>query len=116
MLLLYDEHFSCISLEVVQLALKENAIILKFPTHVLLNIPCFRPFNKKWEKMINDHVTKYGTKNHIDKSKSEYYEEDVNKQEFEDEQLPYNKSDEEFSSEDDVLHEEKDEEIFTCPR
>ena len=66
--------------------------------------------------MINDHVTKYGTKNHIDKSKSEYYEEDVNKQEFEDEQLPYNKSDDEFSSEDDVLHEEKDEEIFTCPR
>lgn len=66
--------------------------------------------------MINDHVTKYGTKNHIDKSKSEYYEEDVNKKEFEDEQLPYNKSDEEFSSEEDVLHEEKNEEIFICSR
>ena len=34
LLLLYDGHLSHISLDVVQLALKENVIIIKFPPHI----------------------------------------------------------------------------------
>ena len=58
-----------ISLDVVQLALKENVIILKFPPHVTdvlqpLDVSCFKPIKRKWE-MLNDHITTYGTRNHV---------------------------------------------------
>ena len=73
LLLLYNGHLSHISLDVVQLTLKENVITLKFSPHVtdvlqLLDVSCFGPIKKKWEKMLNDCITTYGTRNHIDKS------------------------------------------------
>ena len=73
LLLFYDGHLSRISLDVVQLALKENVIILKFPPHVTdvlqpLDVLCFGPIKRKWEKMLNDRITTYGTRNRVDKS------------------------------------------------
>ena len=72
LLLLHDGYLSHISLDVVQLALKENVIILKFPPHItdvlqLLDVSCFGPIKRKWE-MLNDCITIYGTRNCIDKS------------------------------------------------
>ena len=73
LLLLYDGHLSHISLIVVQLALKENVIILKFPPYVTdvlqpLDVSCFGLIKRKWEKMLNDRITTYETRNRIDKS------------------------------------------------
>ena len=35
-----------------------------------LDVSClmFRAINRKWDKMLNDYVTTYGTRNHVDKS------------------------------------------------
>ena len=69
-------------------------------------------------KELEEKERKKGDKNQPPKkkSKSEYDKGDINKNEFEDDQLLYKESDEEFSSEEDELHEEKDEEIFICPK
>ena len=75
MLLLHDRHLSHISLYVVQFVLKENGIILKFPPHVTdadvlqpLDVSCFGPIKIKQEKMLNNRITTYGTRNRKDKS------------------------------------------------
>ena len=51
----------------------------------------------------------------LKKSKSEFDEEDTKEKEFEDKQLPHDECDEEFCSDKDELHKEKDQ-IFICPR
>ena len=58
LLLLLDGHLSHVSIEVIELAIKENVIILKFPAHVTnvlqsLDASCFGPLKKKWSALLN---------------------------------------------------------------
>ena len=58
LLLLLDGFLSHVSIEVIELAIKENVIILKFPAHVTdvlqpLDVSCFVPLKKKWSALLN---------------------------------------------------------------
>ena len=61
MLLLFDEHLSNISIPVVQRAIEENIILLKFPPHITdilqpLDKCCFGSLKWYWEKTLKERV------------------------------------------------------------
>ena len=58
LLLIYDGHLTHVSIPVIELAMKENIIIFKFPPHVTdvlqpLDVTCFGPLKRMWEKCLN---------------------------------------------------------------
>ena len=53
LLLLYDGHLTHVSVAFIELAMKQNIIILKFPSHVAdvqqpLDVACYAPLKKIW--------------------------------------------------------------------
>jgi hypothetical protein len=56
-LLLYDGHFSHISVRIIETALKNNIILFKFPSHLTDKLQpsykcVFGPLNTLWEKKL----------------------------------------------------------------
>ena len=57
LLLIYDEHLSHVSINVIEKAIEEDITILKFPPHVTdklqpLDVTCFSPLKKKWNTLL----------------------------------------------------------------
>ena len=73
LLLIYDGHLTHVSIPVIELAMKENIIILKFPPHVTdvlqpLDVTCFGPLKRVWEKCLNKWVNQWGPKEPVKKA------------------------------------------------
>ena len=78
LLLLLDGHLSHVSTEVIQLAMVENIIILKFPAHVTdvlqpLDVSCFGPPKKKWSALLS-HRSGFASARHA-LTKAEFVDE-----------------------------------------
>ena len=72
LLLLFDGHFTHISLSVIKRAMEERNIIIKFPPHVTdvsqpLDVACFGPLKCPWELLLQEHVSTYGAKFNLTK-------------------------------------------------
>ena len=73
LLLIYDGHLTHISLQLLHKAKEENVHIIKFPPHVTdvlqpLDVACFGPLKRVWEKMLNDRLNELGPKARLDKA------------------------------------------------
>ena len=73
MLLLFDGHLSHISIPVVQRAIEENIILLKFPPHVTdilqhLDKCCFGPLKWYWKKTLNERINITGLLKAVDRA------------------------------------------------
>ena len=73
LLLLYDGHMTHVSIPVIRRALAEQIIILKFPPHVTdvlqpLDVACFRPLKRRWEKILHERMNVFGPKHQLSKS------------------------------------------------
>lgn len=73
LLLLLDGHLTHISIQVISRGLAENIIILKFPPHVTdvmqpLDVACFGPLKRLWEKLLQERVNTFGPKHQMTKS------------------------------------------------
>lgn len=73
LLLLYDGHLTHVSIPVIERALAEKIIILKFPPHVTdvlqpLDVACFASLKRKWEKALHERMTLFGPKQLLSKS------------------------------------------------
>ena len=67
LLLLLDGHLTHVSIPVLELAVKEDITIIKFPPHVTdklqpLDVTCFGPLKREWEKLLNNHISTVGPK------------------------------------------------------
>ncbi|XP_057314858.1 uncharacterized protein LOC130656038 [Hydractinia symbiolongicarpus] len=72
MLLFYDGHMSHISIPVIQKALDQNILLLKFPPHVTdilqpLDKCCFGPLKRSWENLLNERINRFGLVKKVDK-------------------------------------------------
>ena len=68
-----DGHLNHISTPVIEKALEQNIIILKFPSHVTdvlqpLDVACFGPLKREWERCLQKHISEYGIKKPLTKS------------------------------------------------
>ena len=73
LLLLFDGHLTHISIPVIREALNQHIVILKFPPHVTdvlqpLDVTCFGPLKKKWEKLLHERINTFGAKHQLTKS------------------------------------------------
>jgi len=73
LLLLFDGHMTHVSIPVIRRALAERIIILKFPPHVTdvlqpLDVCCFGPLKRRWEKMLHDRMNTFGPKQQLSKA------------------------------------------------
>lgn len=73
LLLLLDGHLTHISIQVISRALEENIVIIKFPPHVTdvmqpLDVACFGPLKRRWEKLLQERVNTFGPKQQLSKS------------------------------------------------
>ena len=73
MLLLFDGHLTHISIPVIKRALDEGIVIIKFPPHVTdvmqpLDVACFGPLKRAWEKLLHSRVTTLGAKSQLTKA------------------------------------------------
>ena len=62
-----------VSIPVIELAMKENISILKFPPHVTdvlqpLDVTCFGSLKRMWEKSLNKWVNQWGPKEPVKKA------------------------------------------------
>ena len=67
LLLLLDGHLTHVSILVLELAVKEDITIIKFPPHVTdklqpLDVACFGPLKREWKKLLNNHISTVGPK------------------------------------------------------
>jgi len=65
LLLVFDGHLSHVSVNVILKAMDEDITILKFPPHVTdllqpLDVTCFGPLKRDWEKMLNEWCAAFG--------------------------------------------------------
>ena len=72
LLLIFDGLLTHVSIPVISKAIEENIHIIKFPphvTHVLqpLDVTCFGPLKRNWEKMLNARLNELGPRAHLDK-------------------------------------------------
>lgn len=61
LLLLFNGHMTHISIPVIQRALEDNIIIVKFPPHVTnvlqpLDVACLGPLKRRWETLLQERV------------------------------------------------------------
>ena len=73
LLLMFDGHLTHIPAPVIKKALEQNIIILKFPLHVTdmlqpLDVACFGPLNREFERHLHKCISKYGIKQPLTKS------------------------------------------------
>ena len=72
LLLLFDGHMTHITLPVIEKAMKERVIIVKFPPHItkvlqLLDVTCFGPLKRHWEQLLQERVNLFAAKSHLSK-------------------------------------------------
>ena len=72
LLLIFDGLLTHVSIPVISKAIEENIHIIKFPPHVthvlqLLDVTCFGPLKRNWEKMLNARLNELGPRAHLDK-------------------------------------------------
>ena len=73
LLLMFDGHLTHISAPVIEKALEKSITILKFPLHVTdvlqpLDLACFRPLKREWERHLHKHISEYDIKQQLAKS------------------------------------------------
>ena len=73
LLLIFDGHLTHISISVLEKAIEENVIIIKLPPHVTdklqpLDVACFGPLKREWEKTLNNHISAVDPKQTMRKS------------------------------------------------
>ena len=67
LLLILDGHLTHVSIEIIEMARESDVTIVKLPPHVTdklqpLDVSCFGPLKRLWERVLNDHVSVWGTK------------------------------------------------------
>ena len=72
-LLIYDDHFSHVSLPLIEKAVEENIIIVKFLLHVTdkmqpLDVTCFSPLKRRWENLLASPTNTPGPRECLSKS------------------------------------------------
>ncbi|XP_057305999.1 uncharacterized protein LOC130644419 [Hydractinia symbiolongicarpus] len=73
LLVFCPSHLTHISISVIKKALEDDIIIMKFPPHVTdvmqpLDVACFGPLKRAWEKRLHLRVTTHGAKSQLTKS------------------------------------------------
>ena len=73
LLLIFDGHLTHVSIKVIEKAIEENVTILKLPPHVTdklqpLDVACFGPLKREWEKALNDWINVWDPKQTMKKS------------------------------------------------
>ena len=68
--MIFDDHLTHFSINVIELAIKNNFILMKLPPHVTdimqpLDIAMYGALKQKWDKVLNDHMGLTGPKNSI---------------------------------------------------
>ena len=72
LLLLFDGHMTHITLLVIEKAMKERVIIVKFPPHVTivlqpLDVTCFGHLKRCWEQLLQERVNLFAAKSQLSK-------------------------------------------------
>ena len=72
LLLLFDGHMTHITLPVIENAMKEKVIIVKFPPHVTdvlqpLDVTYFGPLKRCWEQLLQERVNLFEAKCQLSK-------------------------------------------------
>ncbi|XP_065064643.1 uncharacterized protein LOC135690884 [Rhopilema esculentum] len=73
LLLIFDGHLTHVSISVIEKAIEENIILVKLPPHVTdklqpLDVSCFGPLKRLWEKTLNSWINDYGPREPIRKA------------------------------------------------
>ena len=73
MLLIFDGHLTHVSISVIEKAIEENIILIKLLSHVTdklqpLDVSCFGPLKRLWEKTLNRWINDYGPREPIRKA------------------------------------------------
>lgn len=73
LLLLFDGHLSHVSASLILKAMEEDVTIMKFPPHVTdllqpLDVACFGPLKREWERVLNEWCVSYGGKRPLRKA------------------------------------------------
>ena len=73
LLLIFDGHLTHVSLEVIEKARTEDVTLLKLPPHVTdklqpLDVACFGPLKRMWEKVLNEWINEFGPREPIRKA------------------------------------------------
>ena len=73
LLLVYDGHLSHVSIKLIEQAISEDITLVKLPPHVTdllqpLDICCFGPLKREWEKVLNKRINVMGPRESISKS------------------------------------------------
>ena len=69
---MFDGHMTHVSLPVIERALQDKIITLKFPTHAAdflqsLDVSCFGPLKRRWEQLLQQRVNTFGAKTALSK-------------------------------------------------
>ena len=72
LLLILDGHLTHVSVSIIEKAIEEDVTIVKLPPHVTdklqpLDVSCFGPLKRLWEKTLNDYVNTCGASKAISK-------------------------------------------------
>ena len=72
LLLILDGHLTHVSVDLVETAILEDITIVKLPPHVTdklqpLDVTCFGPMKREWERTLNEWVNEHGPKNPMKK-------------------------------------------------
>ena len=73
LLLVYDGHLSHVSIKLIEQAISEDITLVKLTPHVTdllqpLEICCFGPLKREWEKVLNKRINVMGLRESISKS------------------------------------------------
>ena len=68
--LVFDGHVTHVSLNVIQKALDDNIIILKFPSHATdilqpLDVSCFGPIKRRWEELLQERINLFAARSQL---------------------------------------------------
>ena len=74
LMLIFYGHLTHVSIVVIEKAINENIVIVKLPPHVTdkmqpLDVCCFGPLKREWERLLNEYINTWGPKVPIRKAK-----------------------------------------------
>ena len=73
LLLIFNGHLTHVSIRVIEKAIDEDVTILKLPPHITdklqpLDVACFGPLKRAWEKPLNAWINQWGPKEPMKKA------------------------------------------------